>query len=128
MQAGFERAYGTILDANITTFMATAIMFQVGSGPVRGFAVTLMIGVITSVYTAVTVTRFIHHAISAPRPSRQHCGLAAEKRAPMFRLKFVPLKTNIPFIGMRNITFAVSALLHAGLSCAVFHSGAELRH
>ena len=59
IQAGFERAYGTILDANITTFIAAAIMFQVGSGPVRGFAVTLMIGVVTSVYTAVTVTRFI---------------------------------------------------------------------
>ncbi|HEX4889145.1 MAG TPA: protein translocase subunit SecD [Alphaproteobacteria bacterium] len=59
VQAGFDRAYGTILDANITTFIATAIMFQVGSGPVRGFAVTLMIGVITSVYTAVTVTKFI---------------------------------------------------------------------
>lgn len=59
VQAGFDRAYGTILDANITTFIATAIMFQVGSGPVRGFAVTLMIGVMTSVYTAVTVTRFI---------------------------------------------------------------------
>ena len=59
VQAGFERAYSTILDANITTFIATAIMFQVGSGPVRGFAVTLAIGVLTSVYTAVTVTRFI---------------------------------------------------------------------
>lgn len=59
VQAGFDRAYSTILDANITTFIATAIMFQVGSGPVRGFAVTLMIGVLTSVYTAVTVTRFI---------------------------------------------------------------------
>ena len=59
VQAGFDRAYSTILDANITTFIATAIMFQVGSGPVRGFAVTLMIGVITSVYTAVTVTRYI---------------------------------------------------------------------
>lgn len=59
VQAGFERAYSTILDANITTFLATAIMFYVGSGPVRGFAVTLMIGVLTSVYTAVTVTRFI---------------------------------------------------------------------
>ncbi len=59
VQAGFDRAYGTILDANITTFIATVIMFQVGSGPVRGFAVTLMIGVMTSVYTAVTVTRFI---------------------------------------------------------------------
>ncbi len=59
VQAGFERAYGTILDANITTFLSTAILFQVGSGPVRGFAVTLGIGIITSVFTAVTVTRLI---------------------------------------------------------------------
>ncbi len=59
VQAGFERAYGTILDANITTFLSTAILFQIGSGPVRGFAVTLAIGIITSVFTAVTVTRLI---------------------------------------------------------------------
>jgi len=57
MESGYRRAMGTILDANITTFFAAAILFAMGSGPVKGFAVTLAIGIITSVFTAVLVTR-----------------------------------------------------------------------
>lgn len=59
IDAGYARALGTILDANITTFIAAAVLFQLGSGPVRGFAVTLAIGIITSVFTAFTLTRLI---------------------------------------------------------------------
>jgi preprotein translocase subunit SecD len=57
MESGYTRAMGTILDANITTFFAAAILFAMGSGPVKGFAVTLAIGIVTSVFTAVLVTR-----------------------------------------------------------------------
>jgi len=59
MEAGYQRAVGTILDANITTFIAAAILFAMGSGPIKGFAVTLGIGILTSVFTAVTVTRLM---------------------------------------------------------------------
>ena len=59
MDAGFSRAFGTIFDSNITTFLAAAILFMMGSGPVRGFSVTLGLGLITSVYCAVEVTRLI---------------------------------------------------------------------
>jgi protein-export membrane protein SecD len=59
MDAGFSRAMVTILDANITTIAAALILFQFGSGPVRGFAWTLTIGVITSVFTAVLVTQIL---------------------------------------------------------------------
>lgn len=59
MEAGYRRALGTILDANITTFLAAVILFGMGSGPVKGFAVTLGIGILTSVFTAVTVTRLM---------------------------------------------------------------------
>ncbi len=59
MDAGFSRAMTTIIDANVTTILAALIMFQFGSGPVRGFAWTLCIGVITSVFTAVVVTQFL---------------------------------------------------------------------
>jgi len=55
---GYKRARTTILDANITTFIAAIILFQLGSGPIKGFSVTLAIGIITSVFTAFTVTRF----------------------------------------------------------------------
>lgn len=59
MDAGFSRAMVTILDANITTLAAALILFQFGSGPVRGFAWTLTIGVLTSVFTAVLVTQIL---------------------------------------------------------------------
>jgi len=52
-------ALGTILDANITTLIAAVILFGMGSGPVRGFAVTLGIGILSTVFTAYTVTRLI---------------------------------------------------------------------
>ncbi|MBC7586115.1 protein translocase subunit SecD [Tardiphaga sp. vice352] len=59
IDAGFKRALSTILDSNITTFIAAAVLFYIGTGPVRGFAVTLGIGILTTVFTAFTVTRLI---------------------------------------------------------------------
>jgi preprotein translocase subunit SecD len=59
IDAGFTRALATILDSNITTFIAAAVLFYIGTGPVRGFAVTLGIGIVTTVFTAFTVTRLI---------------------------------------------------------------------
>jgi len=59
IDAGFSRALSTILDSNITTFIAAAVLFYIGTGPVRGFAVTLGIGIVTTVFTAFTVTRLI---------------------------------------------------------------------
>ena len=59
IDAGFSRALATILDSNITTFIAAAVLFYIGTGPVRGFAVTLGIGIITTVFTAFSLTRLI---------------------------------------------------------------------
>lgn len=59
IQAGYERALSTIMDANITTLIAALILYLLGSGPVKGFAVTLGIGILTSVFTAFVVTRWL---------------------------------------------------------------------
>jgi preprotein translocase subunit SecD len=59
IDAGFTRALATIMDSNITTFIAAAVLFYIGTGPVRGFAVTLGIGIITTVFTAFTLTRLM---------------------------------------------------------------------
>ena len=59
IDAGFKRALATILDSNITTFIAACVLFYIGTGPVRGFAVTFGIGILTTVFTAFTVTRLI---------------------------------------------------------------------
>jgi preprotein translocase subunit SecD len=56
---GFRQAFRTIIDANITTLIAAILLFQFGSGPVRGFAVTLAIGIATSMFTAIMFTRML---------------------------------------------------------------------
>lgn len=59
IELGYEKALSAILDANITTFITAVILFAMGSGPVRGFAITLGLGILTSVFTAIFVTRLI---------------------------------------------------------------------
>ncbi|TPV62071.1 protein translocase subunit SecD [Aestuariibacter sp. GS-14] len=60
---GYDSAFSTILDANITTFIAGLILFAVGTGPIKGFSITLMIGITTSMFTAILVTRVIVNAV-----------------------------------------------------------------
>jgi len=62
IHSGFERALSTIVDANVTTLIVGIILFSMGSGPVKGFAVTLCIGILTSMITAITGTRAIVNA------------------------------------------------------------------
>jgi len=59
IELGYERALSAILDANITTLITAVILWIVGSGPVRGFATTLGLGILTSVFTAIFVTRLL---------------------------------------------------------------------
>lgn len=59
IERGYERAFSAIIDANITTFIAALILFVMGSGPVRGFSITLGLGILTSVFTAIWVTRIM---------------------------------------------------------------------
>ncbi|NRB35331.1 MAG: protein translocase subunit SecD [Rhodobacteraceae bacterium] len=59
IELGYERALSAILDANVTTFITATILFAMGSGPVRGFAITLGLGILTSVFTAIFVTRLM---------------------------------------------------------------------
>jgi len=59
IESGYSKAFSTIIDANLTTLLAALVLFQFGTGPVRGFAVTLSIGIIASLFTAIFVSRFI---------------------------------------------------------------------
>jgi len=59
MDAGFSRAFATILDSNITTLIAAGVLFFLGTGTIKGFAITLGIGIILSMFTAITVTKYI---------------------------------------------------------------------
>lgn len=67
IQQGYDKAFVTILDANITTAIAGIVLYQYGSGPIRGFAVTLLIGILCSVFTALFVTRLMYNLILGNR-------------------------------------------------------------
>jgi len=71
IHAGYERAFMTIVDANLTTLIVAVVLFTLGSGAVKGFAVTLTIGLITSMFTAITGTRAIVNAIYGGRPVKK---------------------------------------------------------
>ncbi len=102
--AGFKQALATILDANITTLIAAIILFYLGSGPIRGFAVTLAIGILTTVFTAYTFTRLMLATwVRWRRP----------KEIPARLINFVPEDTEFPFMRFRKIGFTFSAVTSA---------------
>jgi preprotein translocase subunit SecD len=71
IHAGYERAFGTIVDSNLTTLIVAVILFAIGTGAVKGFAVTLMIGIVTSMYTSVTVSRGMTNLLYGKRRNLQ---------------------------------------------------------
>lgn len=105
LDAGFKRAFATIVDSNLTALIATALLFMFGTGPVRGFAVTMGLGIAISMFTAVTVVRVVMEEIV--RRSR----LKTLQIEPLFRLKLIPDNTAIPFMSARVAGIAVSAAL-----------------
>lgn len=103
LNAGFNRAFATIVDSNLTALIATLLLFNFGTGPVRGFAVTMGIGIAISMFTAVTVVRIVMSEIVRRRKLKT---LVIE---PPF--KFIPDGTNIKFMRARFMGLAFSALL-----------------
>ena len=68
VDTGYSRATLTILDANVTTVIAAAVLYQFGTGPIRGFAVTLILGIVASMFTAIFFTRFLFDLWLSRRP------------------------------------------------------------
>lgn len=97
--AGFKRAFTTILDANITTLITAAFLFRFGTGPVKGFAVTLTIGILASMFTALFVSRVILDMLV------NYIGIRKLKM-----MQFVG-DTKIDFIGKRTIAMIISAVV-----------------
>jgi preprotein translocase subunit SecD len=67
INSGYEKALSSISDANITTLIAAIVLFGVGTGPIKGFAITLMLGIITSMFTAIVGTRAIVNLVFGGR-------------------------------------------------------------
>lgn len=79
VEAGFKRAMGTIIDSQVTTIIAAVVLYQMGTGSVRGFALTLMIGIVASIFTAVVVTQVYLKAFSESRFAKKNPGFLGLK-------------------------------------------------
>ncbi|HXG00066.1 MAG TPA: protein translocase subunit SecD, partial [Bacteroidota bacterium] len=64
IDAGYDKAFSAIFDANLTTFITGVILYQFGTGPVQGFALTLMIGIVVSMFSAIFITRVIFNILT----------------------------------------------------------------
>ncbi len=113
IQAGFQNAMSAILDSNVTTFIAAVVLFFLGSGPVQGFAVTLGVGIITTLFTAYFITLLI--------VTRWYAWLRP-KKLKIQLLRVIPDDTKVPFMSWRRIAIIGSVLLSlASVGLFFFH-------
>ncbi len=102
IEDGYKNAYSSIIDANVTTFLTGVILFAFGTGPIRGFATTLIIGILTSLFCAIFITRLVFEA-----------RLSSKKGVAFFtnatRNAFT--KFNIDFLAKRKIAYTISGLI-----------------
>jgi len=79
IRSGWDKAYSTIVDSNLTTLIAAVVLFMFGTGPIKGFAVTLSIGIATSMFTAITVTRALVNLVYGGRPHLKTLSIGGRK-------------------------------------------------
>jgi len=102
LDLGFQRALATILDSNLTSLIAAVVLFFLGSGPVKGFAVTLALGILTTLFTAYTLTRLLVATWFRYRRPQE---------LPKGYVRLVPEVTRIPFMRVRIQAFFLSMFL-----------------
>ncbi|HWK74128.1 MAG TPA: protein translocase subunit SecD [Povalibacter sp.] len=117
LDAGFKRAYATIVDSNVTALIATLLLFWVGSGPVRGFAITMALGIAISMFTAVTVVRSIMAVWLAWRKPKQ---FIIGSMLPTRLLKMTP---NFQFMRARFVGIGLSVVLSLASAILFFKPG-----
>ncbi len=100
VDSGFANSYSAIFDANITTFFTAIILYQFGSGPVQGFALTLMIGIIASLFSALVITKVLYEYM-----------IYKNKKVDFGFRKSIFRNPNYDFLGHRKIAYAISGTL-----------------
>ena len=109
IKVGFEKAFATIVDSNLTTLIAVSLLFMFGSGPIKGFAITIALGLISSVFTAVALTKMLMLFVVRLRKGREAEREPLSFNSPLIRLSDT-LK-GINFLSKRKIALSLSVLL-----------------
>lgn len=108
ISAGYHKAFSAILDSNVTTLITALLLFYFGSGPIKGFAVTLCIGIVASMLTAIVLTRLIFDGLTS-----------GEKKISLRMMNILKEVPKIDFIKWRYLTYGLSALV-IGVGIAAF--------
>jgi SecD/SecF fusion protein len=105
VKEGYSKAYSAIIDANITTMLTAIILYSFGSGAIRGFATTLMVGIFTSLFSAIVLTRLVFYT---RMENKKGMSFASKLTENWFT------NTAVPFIARRRMAYLASALVIAG--------------
>ncbi|MDA0710195.1 MAG: protein translocase subunit SecD, partial [bacterium] len=117
IENGYGRAMLTIIDANVTTIITAIVLYQYGTGPIKGFALTLMVGILSSMFTAILVTRTIYDFITA-RQASPSIGIGKLR---------VFGDTHLDFLSLRKVAFVCSlVVILIGLGSAIVKGGYNL--
>ncbi|WP_114393094.1 protein translocase subunit SecD [Oleisolibacter albus] len=115
LEAGYSKAFATITDSNLTTLIKMIILYVVGTGTIKGFAITISLGIITSMFTATVVARLLTAIwYRRTRPKTMHVGT---------RMRLAPDGLHISFMKGRHIGIAMSVLLSTASVILFFHPG-----
>jgi SecD/SecF fusion protein len=117
IDAGFKRAYATVMDSNVTALLGTVLLFWFGSGPVRGFAITMALGIVISMFTAVSVVKVMMLAIARARR------LKTIHIRPLLGFRPVPDGTNFNFMKARFWGLGLCAALVLGSAALLVKPG-----
>ncbi|MDR2724711.1 MAG: protein translocase subunit SecF, partial [Candidatus Adiutrix sp.] len=118
VSAGFDRAFWTIFDSNLTSILVAMILYQFGTGPIRGFAVTLSIGLLSSMFTAIFFSRLVFDLALSRRRDNRELSLG--------RLEIVKPGVNLNFMGRRRLMLSLSTLLVLISMGSILTKGLEL--
>ncbi|MFI3294916.1 MAG: protein translocase subunit SecDF [Rikenellaceae bacterium] len=111
---GFRNAYSAIIDGNVTTIITGIVLFIFGTGPVQGFATTLIIGLLTSLFCAIFITRLLFEGMLSKNRKIKFSNSLTEK--------FLE-KSKIDFVGKRKVTYVISAILIVAVSASLLTRG-----
>ena len=113
IEVGFDKAFATIVDSNFTTLIAVSLLFMFGSGPIKGFAITIALGLVSSVFTAVALTKML--MLRVVKSKHKNTQDRAQQRVPLrFSSPLLRLSdklSGINFLAKRKIALAVSVVL-----------------
>lgn len=120
IKKGYEKAYSSIIDANVTTLLVAIVLYVLGQGPVKGFAITLIVGILCSLFTAVLITRIIVEWMSSKGDASK-----MSFDTPISRGLFQ--NVSIDFMGMRKKAYVLSGIIIAiGLAALVLNGGLNM--